>query len=437
VTASWGGVSRTLKQALPYTELRFYGETSQNTRIMNFSTTVGVSYSKTGNGDFTGLESSFTALTGHTTNLPLSMNGVFPNEGAFALTELPFWKTSTAHWGISGQGDRWQVDEATSPVDGFNTIHRVWARGVAPIVPDVPTIGTATPGAGAASIPFTAPLNDGGSPITQYTATSSGGQTGTLNQAGSGTITVTGLTGGTAYTFSITATNAVGISAASANSNSVTPVVCGANVNGVWKEFLCHNLGANTALDPFTYQAGAINGDYYQWGRQTDGHELSNSTTEATQATNNAATLPASVVGKFIIGFADWRSVQTDNLWGDGTTGADPAKATNDPCPTGYKVPSTAQLAGLFGTVSGESTSATQNTWNWTGNGFMVGSSLYLPAAGVKSGANLSLEGTQGLYFSSTANSIYAHSLRYASNFVYVNNNGNRADGYSVRCISE
>jgi len=93
-------------------------------------------------------------------------------------------------------------------------------------VPDAPTIGTATAtgASGTATVSYTAPADDGGSPITQYTATSSpDGITGTLSQAGSGTITVTGLTNGTSYTFTVTATNSVGTSAASAASNSVTP----------------------------------------------------------------------------------------------------------------------------------------------------------------------------------------------------------------------
>ena len=90
--------------------------------------------------------------------------------------------------------------------------------------PGAPTIGTATPGNAQASVPFTQPSSNGGSAITSYTATSSpGGFTGTLTQAGSGTITVTGLNNGTAYTFTVTATNSVGTSAASAASNTVTP----------------------------------------------------------------------------------------------------------------------------------------------------------------------------------------------------------------------
>jgi hypothetical protein len=87
-------------------------------------------------------------------------------------------------------------------------------------VPDAPTIGTATAGNGQATVTFTAPTNDGGSAISGYTVTSSGGQTATGTAS---PITVTGLTNGTAYTFTVTAANGVGTGAASAASNSVTP----------------------------------------------------------------------------------------------------------------------------------------------------------------------------------------------------------------------
>jgi hypothetical protein len=89
-------------------------------------------------------------------------------------------------------------------------------------VPDAPTavVATAT-GKTTATVSFEAPAYDGDSTISSYTATSSpGGITKTLTQAGGGTFEFTGLQPGTAYTFSVTANNAVGSSAAT-TSNSI------------------------------------------------------------------------------------------------------------------------------------------------------------------------------------------------------------------------
>jgi trimeric autotransporter adhesin len=94
-------------------------------------------------------------------------------------------------------------------------------------IPNAPTIGTATNTGsgraynnGAASVTFTAPTYTGRTPITSYTVTSSpGGFTGT---GASSPISVTGLQSNTAYTFTVTATNAIGTSAASSASNSIT-----------------------------------------------------------------------------------------------------------------------------------------------------------------------------------------------------------------------
>ncbi|HSW82225.1 MAG TPA: IPTL-CTERM sorting domain-containing protein [Usitatibacter sp.] len=88
-------------------------------------------------------------------------------------------------------------------------------------VPGPPTIGTATAGDSQATVTFTAPASSGGSPITSYTVTSS--PSGITASAATSPITVMGLTNGTAYTFTVTATNTIGTGIASAPSNSVTP----------------------------------------------------------------------------------------------------------------------------------------------------------------------------------------------------------------------
>jgi len=88
-------------------------------------------------------------------------------------------------------------------------------------VPSAPTGVTATPGNGAATVAWTAPASNGGSAITSYVVTSSpGGQTATVDDD-ERRATVTGLTNGTSYTFTVRAVNANGNGAASAASNAV------------------------------------------------------------------------------------------------------------------------------------------------------------------------------------------------------------------------
>ncbi|GIM89921.1 hypothetical protein Ato02nite_017140 [Paractinoplanes toevensis] len=89
-------------------------------------------------------------------------------------------------------------------------------------VPDAPTIGPATATSGQASIDFT-PNGDGGDTITSYSATDTLGH-GTFPCAGtSSPCVVTGLMDGTAYAFTLHATNSVGDSLESGTANSVTP----------------------------------------------------------------------------------------------------------------------------------------------------------------------------------------------------------------------
>jgi hypothetical protein len=92
--------------------------------------------------------------------------------------------------------------------------------------PGVPTMGSATAGNASALVSWTAPSSDGGSAITGYTVTASAVSGHTCTAGASTTsCTVTRLTNGTSYTFTVTATNAVGTSAPSAESDEVTPLL--------------------------------------------------------------------------------------------------------------------------------------------------------------------------------------------------------------------
>ncbi|MFB9330894.1 S-layer homology domain-containing protein [Paenibacillus aurantiacus] len=88
-------------------------------------------------------------------------------------------------------------------------------------VPAAPTNIKAASGNKQATITFTAPTDNGGSPITGYKVTVSPGNT--VVTGVSSPITVTGLNNGTGYTFTVQAVNLIGSSAPSAESNKVIP----------------------------------------------------------------------------------------------------------------------------------------------------------------------------------------------------------------------
>jgi len=89
-------------------------------------------------------------------------------------------------------------------------------------VPSAPSAVQAFPGDRAASVTFAAPSSDGGSPITGYTATSNpAGRT--CSTSGALSCTISGLVNGASYTFTVTATSAVGTGPASSPSAAVVP----------------------------------------------------------------------------------------------------------------------------------------------------------------------------------------------------------------------
>jgi sugar lactone lactonase YvrE len=108
-------------------------------------------------------------------------------------------------------------------ISGGNSTYRLVATPDV-TVPGAPTIGSVTAlSPTSASVSFTAPTSNGGATIQSYTATSTPGSiTGQVFQLGSGSITVTGLTSSTTYTFRVTASSSVGTSASSSASISIT-----------------------------------------------------------------------------------------------------------------------------------------------------------------------------------------------------------------------
>jgi YVTN family beta-propeller protein len=94
--------------------------------------------------------------------------------------------------------------------------------------PDVPTGLSATPGDQHVMLTWTAPADDGGSPITDYTVEyrATGTTTWTTQSAGTTTsATVIGLTNGTSYDLKVSATNSKGTGTASATGTATPATV--------------------------------------------------------------------------------------------------------------------------------------------------------------------------------------------------------------------
>jgi hypothetical protein len=91
----------------------------------------------------------------------------------------------------------------------------------APIPPSAPGSVTATAGDASATVTWTAPTSPGSFPVTNYQVTSSPGDRSCLTSAL--TCSVTGLTNGTTYTFTVKALSGAGWGVSSTPSNAVTP----------------------------------------------------------------------------------------------------------------------------------------------------------------------------------------------------------------------
>jgi hypothetical protein len=174
------------------------------------------------------------------------------------------------------------------------------------------------------------------------------------------------------------------------------------------KTWMDRNLGATQVATSST--DAAAYGDLYQWGRGSDGHQCRNS---AITGTLSSTDQPGN--GNFIIagGAFDWRSPNNGNLW-QGVNGI------NNPCPSGYRIPSSAEL------------NAERLSWSSYNAAGAFASPLKLTVGGVRDYSIGSIVGNVVRYWASTnSGGFRARALE----FEIGTNNDARGLGYSVRCI--
>jgi len=180
----------------------------------------------------------------------------------------------------------------------------------------------------------------------------------------------------------------------------------------VWMD---RNLGASRVAISSTDEDAY--GDLYQWGRLADGHQLRTSLTTDILSISD---VPGH--SSFITTSSDpndWRSPQNVNLW-QGTSG------TNNPCPTGFRLPTHTEL------------NDERLTWSSNNAAGAYSSPLKLTLAGARRRSNgtFNLVGSYGYYWSSTVNGTYSRFLDIFSSSTMMYSDAN-ATAFSVRCIKD
>jgi uncharacterized protein (TIGR02145 family) len=181
------------------------------------------------------------------------------------------------------------------------------------------------------------------------------------------------------------------------------------------KTWMDRNLGASRVATSST-DANSY-GDLYQWGRRSDGHQCR---TSGTTTTLSSSDIPSH--GNFILAPnspSDWRTPQNTALW-QGASG------TNNPCPTGYRLPTETEWE------------AERSSWSSNNAAGAFASPLKLPLAGFRffNSGSLGDVGIWGLYWSSTVSGTDARYLAFGISAAGWSTTS-RAMGFSARCIKD
>ncbi|MDC3305787.1 hypothetical protein OAV36_02565 [Flavobacteriales bacterium] len=198
---------------------------------------------------------------------------------------------------------------------------------------------------------------------------------------------------------------------------TITTSTIFAQVNTVYnpiteRTWMDRNLGATQVATAFD-DANAY-GDLYQWGRNTDGHQIRTSSTTSVLSAINSPNH-----SDFILGSSDWLTVSDDNLW-QGVNGI------NNPCPLGFRLPTEAECESeRLSWTSNDAAGAFASPLKLTIGGARSRMSGAIGNVGTFVGYRTSsLNGTQSRLFGiSLTTSLMA--------------DRDRADGNCVRCIQD
>jgi len=140
----------------------------------------------------------------------------------------------------------------------------------------------------------------------------------------------------------------------------------------VWMD---RNLGASRVCT--AYNDTACYGDYYQWGRDADGHQEFNSTISPTYATDITNLGSTFFLGEGTI-TPDWTTVDLDKSLRVANWSKTDGSSV---CPVGFRVPTVAELQAEVIDVTGGD-DASDPGYNMFGPGSLETNFLKLPAAG-------------------------------------------------------
>jgi len=179
------------------------------------------------------------------------------------------------------------------------------------------------------------------------------------------------------------------------------------------ESWLDRNMGADQACTS-SDDAGCY-GDYYQWGRATDGHEISTS-----DITNSQVSEVTNVGNQFISASTDWT---TSDEGGDERSANWSKTDGSSICPPGFKVPIKSELAA-------ETTDAGVSNTTTAFENF-----LKIPASGSRSNTGaMQNDGAASYLWSSSSESDGASGLSIDGGSASWNK-GLRSSGASVRCM--